>query len=79
MGSWPGSLLLVRVILSLDREFLVLVVQGRPHPTGVDPLQSVLFQELHAVLQAAQLGGDPVDGGVQVGNDVLSLSPYCFG
>ena len=79
IGSWPGCLLLSRVFLGLGRDFLVRAVQGRPHPVGVDHLQSVLFQELHAVLQAGQLGGDLVDGGVQVRNDVRCLSPCCFG
>ena len=34
---------------------------------------------LHAVLKTGQLGGDLVDGGVQVGNDVRYLSSCCFG
>ena len=79
IGSWPGCLLLNRDFLGLGRDFLVRVVQGRPHPVGVDHLQSVLFQELHAVLQAGQLGGDLVDGSAQVRNDVRCLSSGCFG
>ena len=34
---------------------------------------------LHVVLKTGQLGGDLVDGSVQVRNDVRCLSSGCFG